>query len=82
MVNEHLDVAWDTSEDKVRVLVDGKPILHCAFLVAAVCPSDREITSIDDLAGIKEAASWKGGACSLRNFDIRTGKYSIANVNP
>ncbi len=52
VINEHLDVAWDSKEDRVQVLVDGKPVLHCAFLVAAVSPIDDDITCIDDLTSV------------------------------
>ncbi len=60
VVNEHLDVAWDKEEKRVQVLVDGKPVLHCAFLVANVSPTDVEIESIDDLGERKDTKVLEG----------------------
>jgi tetratricopeptide (TPR) repeat protein len=60
VVNEHLDVAWDTEDKRVRVLVDGKPFLYCSFLIAAVNASNGEISSIDDLASVDGARRLAG----------------------
>jgi hypothetical protein len=64
VVNEHLDVVWDTSEERVQVLVDENPVLHCSFLVANVSASDSTVKSIDDLAE-------RAGAHELENKDLR-----------
>ena len=65
-INNHLDVAWDTKDARVQVLVDGWPVLHCAFLVADVSPMDESIDSIDDLARAT-GARWLEGR-SIRDI--------------
>jgi hypothetical protein len=60
VVNEHLDIAWDAMSERVRVLVDGKPLLHCSFLVVTVSATDGEVSSIDDLAARWEARKLEG----------------------
>ncbi len=64
VVNEYIDVAWDEEEERVQVLVAGEPVLHCAFLVAAISPTDDEVSSIDDLAE-------REGARQLEGKDVR-----------
>ena len=59
-INNHLDVAWDTKDARVQVLVDGRPVLHCAFLVADISPVDESIDSIDDLARATGARRLEG----------------------
>ncbi|HME51756.1 MAG TPA: tetratricopeptide repeat protein [Candidatus Lokiarchaeia archaeon] len=59
-INNHLDVAWDTKDARVQVLVDGRPVLHCAFLVADISPVDESIESIDDLARVAGARQLEG----------------------
>jgi tetratricopeptide (TPR) repeat protein len=65
VVNEHLDVAWDTQDVRVRVLVDGKPISQCVFIVANVSPTNQEIKSIDDLARLPGAHQMAGRATRM-----------------
>lgn len=59
-INNHLDVAWDMKDERVQVLVDGRPVLHCAFLVADISPVDESIESIDDLARATGARQLEG----------------------
>ncbi len=35
-INRHLDVVYDEQAQRARVLVDGKPFLHCSFIVASI----------------------------------------------
>ncbi|MBN2150785.1 MAG: tetratricopeptide repeat protein [Candidatus Lokiarchaeota archaeon] len=60
VVNEHLDVVWDPKQERVQVLVDGQPVLHCAFLVGNISISDDEVSCIDDLAARKDVKRIKG----------------------
>ncbi len=64
VVNEYIDVAWDEEKERVQVLVAGEPVLHCAFLVAAISPTDDEVSSIDDLTE-------RDGARRLQGKDVR-----------
>ncbi len=59
-MNGNLDVVWDTVEERVHVLVDGRPVLYCAFLIANVSQTDSMIQSIDDLVGINGARKLEG----------------------
>nr|MDO8088464.1 hypothetical protein [Candidatus Sigynarchaeum springense] len=50
-INRFLDVVYDEQAGRARVLVGGKPFLHCSFVVASIpAGSDKDIDSIDDLA--------------------------------
>nr|MDO8084087.1 hypothetical protein [Candidatus Sigynarchaeum springense] len=52
-INRFLDVVYDEQAQRARVLVGGKPFLHCSFVVASIDPkndNNQDIASIDDLA--------------------------------
>ena len=59
-INNFLDVIYDEQAKRARVLVDGKPFLHCSFVVADIPSTDRDIQSIDDLAQYQDARILEG----------------------
>nr|MDO8085929.1 hypothetical protein [Candidatus Sigynarchaeum springense] len=66
-INRFLDVVYDEQAQRARVLVGGKPFLHCSFVVASIpAGSDKNIDSIDDLA-----ASLAHDARVLEGPDVR-----------
>src|SRR5271157_2544067 len=59
-VNKFLDVIYDEQAKRAQVLVNGKPFLHCSFIVADIASTDRDIQSIDDLAQQQETRILEG----------------------
>jgi len=66
VINEYLDVAWDTADERVHVLIAGEPFIHCKFLIARVTPTDADVSSIDDLARERKAKKFEHGG--IRNY--------------
>jgi len=59
-VNKFLEVVYDEQASRARVIVDGKPFLHCSFIVADIASTNHDIQSIDDLAQYQDARILEG----------------------